>query len=444
MLRIPDRASPTTERIPKNDPDPVRDQGEQRGGERAPDRDHRDPDAVEDDVHALDQVLEALVAEADLDLPVAHLLERVVHLVRKLVEHRGHVAQLVPGAPRDPLWREALDHELARVRLRDVEDVEVRVELHADRPERGDRAVEEDETRRQLQVHPVDERERLPDELDRVDLREARAVVAVVDVAQLGDELLLEILGVAHAERRESLRQGFDPLADGVDEETGEAGHVLVGQLPDHAEVDEADLLRRLEHHDVRGVRVGMEEAVAEDHVHPRLGDQVREPLPLLDGIRVRVEIPELNALEQLEREDPRARVAPEDPGHAHVRVPGEVTVELLGVSRLHPVVELLADGAGEFVDERDGVDELERLHAVANETRRLIHELEVGFDLARRIRPLHLDGDAASVRERRPVHLADRRGGDRLLLEVEEELLDGELELLLDHALDRRYRRPG
>ena len=147
------------------------------------------------------------MAEADLDLAVAHLLERVVHLVRKLVEHRGHVAQLVPGAPRDPLRREALDHELARVRLRDVEDVEVRVELHADRPERGDRAVEEDETRRQLQVHPVDERERLPDELDRVDLREARAVVAVVDVAQLGDELLLEILGVADAERRESLRQ---------------------------------------------------------------------------------------------------------------------------------------------------------------------------------------------------------------------------------------------
>ena len=191
---------------------------------------------------------------------------------------------LVPGAPRDPLRREALEHELARVRLRDVEDVEVRVELHPDRPERGDRAVEQDEARRQLQVHPVDERERLADELDRVDLREARAVVAVVDVAQLGDELLLQLLRVADAERGESRGKRLDPLVDGVDEEAGEARHVLVGQLPDHAEVDEADLLRRLEHDDVRRVRVGVEEPVAEDHVHPRLGDQVREPLPLLDA----------------------------------------------------------------------------------------------------------------------------------------------------------------
>ena len=96
---------------------------------------------------------------------------------------------LAPRARGDPPRREALDHQLARVRLRDLEDVEVGVELDPDRAERRDRLVEQHEPRRQPQVHRVDERERLADDLDRVDLGEARAVVAVVELAQLGDEL---------------------------------------------------------------------------------------------------------------------------------------------------------------------------------------------------------------------------------------------------------------
>ena len=49
----------------------------------------------------------------------------------------------------------------ARVRLRHVEEVEVRVELDTHRPECRDRLVEDDEPRGQPQVEAVDERERL-------------------------------------------------------------------------------------------------------------------------------------------------------------------------------------------------------------------------------------------------------------------------------------------
>ena len=38
-------------------------------------------------------------------------------------------------------------------------------------------------------------------------------------------------------------------------------------------------------------------------------------------------------------------------------------------------------------------------------------------------------------------MHLADRRGGERLLVELEEQPLDRLAELLLDHALDLRER---
>ena len=112
------------------------------------------------------------------------------------------------------------------------------------------------------------------------------------------------------------------------------------------------------------------------------------------------------------------------------MRIPGEVLVELLGVSGLDAIVELLPDRARELVDNRHRVDELERSHPLAREPGELIHELEVGLDLARGIRPLHLDDDAAAVRKHGAVHLADRRGRDRHLVELEEELLEGEPEV--------------
>ena len=111
--------------------------------------------------------------------------------------------------------------------------------------------------------------------------------------------------------------------------------------------------------------------------------------------------------------------------------------MEGLRVARLEPVVELLADRAPELVHELARVDEVERADAVLRDARRLVEEREVGLDLPRGVRPLHLHGDALPVRQDGAVHLADRRRRHRFLLERGEELLDGELELLADHALD-------
>src|SRR5688572_7058060 len=93
------------------------------------------------------------------------------------------------------------------------------------------------------------------------------------------------------------------------------------------------------------------------------------------------------------------------------MRVTREVAVELLCVARLGPVVELLADRARELVHERDRVDELECPDPLADELCRLVEELDVRFDLPRRVGPLHLDDYALSVRQDGPVHLSDRRG---------------------------------
>ncbi len=76
-------------------------------------------------------------------------------------------------------------------------------------------------------------------------------------------------------------------------------------------------------------------------------------------------------------------------------------------------------------------------MDTLLGEARGLLEQLEVALDLARRVRPLHLDDDLAAVRQRRTVHLADRRGRDGLLVEVEEQPLDRLPELLADRALD-------
>ena len=130
-------------------------------------------------------------------------------------------------------------------------------------------------------------------------------------------------------------------------------------------------------------MRVAVEEAVPEDHRHPRLGDPVRELAPLLERRRDEVDVGELDPVDPLERQHARARVLPVDLRHADVWVTREVAVEVLRVPALLPVVELLADRARELVDELARVDEVERADPLAREPRRLVEQREVGLDLA-------------------------------------------------------------
>ena len=312
----------------------------------------------------------------------------------------------------------------ARVRARDLEDVEVGIQLDADGAERRDRLVEGHEPARQPQVERVDQVEPLADHLDRVDARDARAVVAVEEVLDRVAQLLLALLRVAQAELGEAPRQRVDVLGRRVDEEPRQARHVLVGQPSREPEVDEADA-PVVEQEDVRRVRVAVEEPVAEDHRHPRVGHPVGELAALLGRARLEVEVGELRPLEELERQHPRRRVAPDHLRHGDLGRVAEVAPERLGVARLVLVVELLPDRAGELVDERLGIDEVERAHALADDAGGRAHQLQVGLDLARRLRALHLDDDLVARRQRRPVHLADRRGRDRRLVEAEEGLLE-------------------
>ena len=97
---------------------------------------------------------------------------------------------------------------------------------------------------------------------------------------------------------------------------------------------------------------IAVEDPVAEDHRHPGLRHHVGEPAALVVRELPGVEVGDLRPVEELERQHTCARVAPVHARDAHVRMPGEVPVERVGVARLLAIVELLAHRAAELVDE--------------------------------------------------------------------------------------------
>ena len=129
-------------------------------------------------------------------------------------------------------------------------------------------------------MHAGDQREGLAHDLDRVDLAQRGAVVAVVDLAQLQPELLL-LGGVeAHAQVAQPPRKLVDVLVDGVHQQPREAAHVRGREGAGDAEVDDPQPAV-LHHEQVGRMRVGVEGAVAEHHLQPYLRHQVRQPAPL-------------------------------------------------------------------------------------------------------------------------------------------------------------------
>ena len=122
-------------------------------------------------------------------------------------------------------------------------------------------------------------------------------------------------------------------------------------------------------------------------------------------------------------------RVAAEDPGHRALVGGLELVVELL--------VDAQADLLGDLLDVEAGRHPREQAHDQPE-------VLHVGADRVGDARVLDLDGHRAAVVEGRAIDLPDRCGGDRLVVEGREQLVEGVLELGLDdpaHLLegDRR-----
>src|SRR6266540_5509386 len=184
-------------------------------------------------------------------------------------------------------------------------------------------------------------------------------------------------------------------------------------------------------------MRVPVKEPVLEDHRHPRLAHPVREVPPLFERVRFELDVGDLDAFEKLERQHALSRVAPVDPRNLNVWIARPVAAEALGVAPFRAIVQLGADRAAELVDQVTCVDEVERTDPFLRDARGLVEQREVGLDLPRGARTLHLDRDRLAVRQRRSMYLPDRGCSDRYGIELEKRTFQRKAEVALDDLLD-------
>ena len=187
---------------------------------------------------------------------------------------------------------------------------------------------------------------------------------------------------------------------------------VLLVERAHEPEVEEADAAV-VEQQVVAGVRVAADAAHAREQREVEAEDDLAEAVAL--GLVERLDLAEAAAVEQVGDEHAAAREPGVDLRHVDERVAAVGALDGAVVLGLDLVVELLGDPLAQLAVERldvepgrEPLDERQQQREVA----------QVGLDRLGDAGVLELDRDLVAVERDRAVDLADRGGGERLLLE--------------------------
>jgi hypothetical protein len=224
-----------------------------------------------------------------------------------------------------------------------------------------------------------------------------------------------------------------------VDEQVGQpVADDLLGAVVEaahDAEVEEHDVAVGVDH-EVAGVDVTVEEAVLEGRLHPRPNPPLERlgeiPLPLGQLGQV----VDLVAVDPLHGQHPGRGQRPVDGRHAHALVGAEgsqVLFEPLHRPPLGDEVQLLGERGGEVLHDGDRVGHPAAGGGVLQEASDHHEDVEVSLQPGPDPGPLDLHHDVVAVAGAGGVHLGDRGGGQRLVVEPLEKLLRRGTELLED-----------
>src|SRR3954454_15638735 len=326
----------------------------------------------------------------------------------------------------------------------DAEPVVGRVELPEDAEHEAVRAQRHDLVGRQLH------------------LAEALAHVAVLEhEPQRGVGRQADVL-VAHEPPRRRLvllHQRLDELAAALDHALAVGDVVeLVGvalvdraqhlelhlALVDRLALEEPEVEERdapvVHEQRVARVRVAVEQAVAVRAVDVEAEEDLAPARALLVGVVE--DLREAPAVDEVGDDHALRAQLGDDLGHEDERVVAVLAGQRAVVGRLELVVELLGDALAQLVGDLAAVE-------AGGQPREQLehhpHVLHVGADDVLDARVLDLDRDVApAVLERPAVDLPDRRGGDRLLVELGEDRAELAAEVGLDdlaHVLEGDLR---
>ena len=149
----------------------------------------------------------------------------------------------------------------------------------------------------------------------------------------------------------------------------------------DHAEIDNVDPAAGLDE-EVAGMRVGVVEAVPEDHLEHGVGPPPGDFRPVDAGRVQRGKVVDLDTADTLQGEHPTGGGLPEHLRKINVLVAGEILPKALGVLALPDVVGLGTQGLAELVDQADGVVLLGECPAPARGRGKRLENFQVLVDL--------------------------------------------------------------
>src|SRR5690606_4653576 len=152
-------------------------------------------------------------------------------------------------------------------------------------------------------------------------------------------------------------------------------------------------------------------------------------------------DVADRDAAYPLDRQHVRAAIVPMHLRHVERRGVRQVALQLRRLRGLAQQIDLVQQRLLEFLNGLDG-PQPPRVRPVAlREPGELVQDLDVALDQPAHVRAQDLDDDLAAVDERRRVHLRDRRGRERLALELCEDLRHRAMERALEHC-ERDVRR--
>ena len=251
--------------------------------------------------------------------------------------------------------------------------------------------------------------------------------LAILDVpAADRTHVLQQPLGVElgglldEAEVVQGLTEGLGVVARGGVEGALLELDLLAVDLLGHPEVQEGDPAVR--HQDVvAGMGVGVEVLQVEHRAEAAAEDDLAEAAALLVGELL--DLLEADSLDQLGDQDPAPREAGHDFGHVDEGVLAVGAGEGALVLGLVLVVELLHHPLADLLGDRLGVEAGGQRAGQADDRAGVA---KVGVERLGDPRVLDLDRDLAAVEQLGAMHLADRGGGEGLVLELGEDSESG------------------
>ena len=339
---------------------------------------------------------------------------------------------------------EAVRGPVPQDRLRGLPEIELRVELAAEALDLQHGLLQQQQLRLHAHVEATCDLEQPHQHRRERDLLERLVEDRFADRAH-GRFQFVDARVYGHPARVDV--QPRDPVVVALEEREEVLGEVVLVARVERAHdaevdrrVDRAFGILRL-HEDVPGVHVGVEEVVAEHLGEEDLHAVFRE-YPDVDVAPAQlVHVVDEHAVDAFHDHHVGTAVVPVHLRHVEQLRPREIALELRRVRRLAHEVELVDDRALVLAHDLDRTQAMAFARIIASEVREDVHDLEVALDPLAHAGTHDLDDDFLARAQPRRVHLSDRGGGERLVVEAVEHLLGGPAIGALDDEFRVLYR---